>query len=139
LFSQPAMIMGQILLALPILVVMLHAALASVDKRAWETALQLGASRPAALWRLVMEARFGVMAALVAAFGRIIAEVGCAMMVGGNIAGFTRNITTAIALETLKGEYAQGVALGMVLLVLALALNLLLGLLRGRGQLAVQA
>ncbi|MFP3366114.1 ABC transporter permease, partial [Pseudoalteromonas sp. SIMBA_148] len=82
---------------------------------------------------------FGVMAALVAAFGRIIAEVGCAMMVGGNIAGFTRNITTAIALETLKGEYAQGVALGMVLLVLALALNLMLGLLRGRGQLVVQA
>jgi len=139
LFTQPAMVIGQILLALPILVVMLHAALAGVDKRAWETALQLGASRRAALWRLVMEARFGVMAALVAAFGRIIAEVGCAMMVGGNIAGFTRNITTAIALETLKGEYAQGVALGMVLLVLALALNLMLGVLRGRGQLAVQA
>lgn len=134
LFTQPAMIIGQWLLAMPLLVAMLHSALQSIDQRAWETARLHGAGRFAALWRLLGEARFGVMAAVVAAFGRVIAEVGCAVMVGGNIEHFTRNITTAIALETLKGEYAQGIALGLVLLLLALILNLLLGMLRGRGR-----
>ena len=83
---------------------------------------------------LIREARFGVIAALLAAFGRIIAEVGSAVMIGGNIEHFTRTITTAIALETLKGEFAQGLALGLVLLLLALLLNVLLGVMRGRGQ-----
>ena len=73
------------------------------------------------------------MAAVIAAFGRIIAEVGCALMVGGNIEGYTRNITTAIALETSKGEFAQGIALGIVLLLLALGLNFSLTWLQGRG------
>lgn len=134
LFTQPAMIIGQWLLAMPLLVAMLHSALQGIDQRAWETARLHGAGRFAALWRLLGEARFGVMAAVVASFGRVIAEVGCAVMVGGNIEHFTRNITTAIALETLKGEYAQGIALGLVLLLLALVLNLLLGMLRGRGR-----
>lgn len=134
LFTQPAMIIGQWLLAMPLLVAMLHSALQGIDQRAWETARLHGAGWWAALWRLLGEARFGVMAAIVASFGRIIAEVGSAIMVGGNIEHFTRNITTAIALETLKGEYAQGIALGMVLLLLALILNLLLGMLRGRGR-----
>ena len=134
LFTQPAMAIGQWLLAMPLLVAMLHSTLQSVDQRAWETARLHGAGRGAALWRLLGEARFGVLAAIVASFGRIIAEVGSAVMVGGNIEHFTRNITTAIALETLKGEYAQGIALGLVLLLLALILNLFLGMLRGRGQ-----
>ncbi|WP_227368143.1 ABC transporter permease [Halomonas sp. M20] len=134
LFTQPAMVIGQWILAIPLLIAMLHAALQGIDQRAWETARLHGAGRVAALWRLLGEARFGVMAAIVASFGRIIAEVGSAVMVGGNIEHFTRNITTAIALETLKGEYAQGIALGLVLLGLALILNLMLGILRGRGQ-----
>lgn len=134
LFTQQAMVIAQVMLAMPILVAMLHSALQSIDQRAWETARLLGASRQQALLMLLREARFGVMAAIVAAFGRIIAEVGSAIMVGGNIAHYTRNITTAISLETMKGEYAQGIALGLVLLVLALMLNLLLGLLRGRGR-----
>jgi tungstate transport system permease protein len=72
---------------------------------------------------VLFEARFGVMAAVISGFGRVISEVGCALMVGGNIAGETRTITTAIALETSKGEFAQGIALGIVLIVVALAMN----------------
>ena len=73
------------------------------------------------------------MAAVIAGFGRIIAEVGCSLMVGGNILNHTRNITTAIALETTKGQFAEGIALGLVLLVLALLLNFALMLLQGKG------
>lgn len=132
LFTQPAMIIGQILICFPLLVAMLHMAYQGVSRHAWETARSLGCSRIKTLWMITVEVRFAVLAALVTAFGRVIAEVGCAMMVGGNIAGYTRTITTSIALETTKGEYAQGIALGIVLLVLALVLNLLVGLSRGR-------
>ena len=82
---------------------------------------------------MLREVRFGVTASVLNGFGRVISEVGCAMMVGGNIAGVTRNIPTAIALETSKGEFAQGIALGAVLLVLALGVNIVLSLLQGRG------
>ena len=85
---------------------------------------------------LLHEIRFGLIAALLAGFGRIIAEVGCSMMVGGNILGYTRNIPTAIALETTKGEFAQAIALGMVLLALALLLNGLLAFFQGRGEMS---
>lgn len=132
LFTQPAMVIGQVLICFPLLVAMLHMAYQGVSRHAWETARSLGCSRLKSLWLITVEVRFSVLAAVVAAFGRIIAEVGCAMMVGGNIAGYTRTITTSIALETTKGEYVQGIALGIVLLVLALLLNLLVGVSRGR-------
>ncbi len=132
LFTQPAMIIGQILICFPLLVAMLHMAYQGVSRHAWETARTLGCSRLKTLWLITLEVRFAVLAAAVTAFGRIIAEVGCAMMVGGNIAGYTRTITTSIALETTKGEYVQGIALGIVLLLLALGLNLLVGISRGR-------
>lgn len=135
LFTQPAMIIGQVLLCFPILVCMSHSAFQSLDRRAWETSLTLGASKVRAMLTLVLEARFALLATVVAGFGRIISEVGCSMMVGGNILDYTRNIPTAIALETSKGEFAQGVALGLVLLVLALILNFSLASIRGRGQL----
>jgi tungstate transport system permease protein len=134
LFTQTAMVIGQIVLAMPILVAMAHSALQAADKRAWETARTLGASPLRALYTVVREARFGLMAALLAAFGRIIAEVGASMMLGGNIYHVTRNIPTAIALETSKGEFAQGIALGLVLLTLAFTLNALLQYVQGRGQ-----
>lgn len=136
LFTQTAMVIGQAVLALPLLVAMSHAALQSADRRAWETALTLGASRPRALVTVMHEVRFALMAAVIAAFGRVIAEVGVSLMVGGNILHYTRNIPTAIALETSKGEFAQGIALGAVLLFLALLLNFLLNLFQGRGELA---
>ncbi len=134
LFTQTAMVLGQITLAFPILAAMGHSALQAVDRRAWETARTLGAPPLRALVTLMREARFGLMAALLAAFGRIISEVGASMMLGGNILHYTRNIPTAIALETSKGEFAQGIALGIVLLTLAFSLNALLHNFQGRGQ-----
>lgn len=134
LFTQWAMIIGQVLLCLPLLIAMAHAALQSGDQRAWETALTLGANRWRAMRTVMYEVRFGLLAAVIAAFGRIIAEVGCSMMVGGNILYHTRNIPTAIALETSKGEFAQGIALGIVLLAFALALNFGLGYAQGSGE-----
>jgi tungstate transport system permease protein len=80
------------------------------------------------------EIRFGLLAALIVAFSRIITEVGCSMMVGGNIMNHTRNIPTAIALETSKGEFAQGIALGAVLVFFALLLNVLLSIAQGSGE-----
>lgn len=135
LFTQPAMVIGQVMLCFPLLVCMSQSAFQSIDKRAWETARTLGANLVIAVWTMVCEARFALLAALLAGFGRIISEVGCSMMVGGNIMGYTRNIPTAIALETSKGMFAQGVALGLVLLVLALILNFTLASVRGKGQL----
>ena len=136
LFTQSAMIIGQILLCLPLLVAMAHAAFQSGDQRAWESALTLGATRWRAMRTVMYEIRFGLLAAMIAAFGRIIAEVGCSMMVGGNILYHTRNIPTAIALETSKGAFAQGIALGMVLLSFALLLNVALGYAQGSGEIS---
>jgi len=82
----------------------------------------------------IHEARFGILAAVVAGFGRVFAEVGVSMMLGGNIRGYTRTITTAIALETSKGEFALGIALGLVLLMVALFVNVLFGCLRWRSE-----
>ena len=136
LFTQWAMIIGQIVLCFPLLVAMAHAAFQSGDKKAWETALTLGADRWRAMRTVMYEIRFALLAAVIAAFGRIIAEVGCSMMVGGNILYHTRNIPTAIALETSKGEFAQGIALGLVLLAFAMVLNIVLGYAQGSGQIS---
>jgi tungstate transport system permease protein len=133
LFTQTSMVIGQALLALPLLVALSHAAFQAADRRVWETSVTLGARPVRAFMTLVHEVRFGLIAAFIAGFGRIIAEVGCSMMVGGNILGYTRNIPTAIALETTKGEFAQAIALGMVLLILALLLNGMLAFFQGRG------
>ena len=133
LFTQEAMIIGQAMLAFPILAALTLAAVQGADPRAGETARTLGAKAWRATLTTLMEVRFAVMAAIVSGFGRVISEIGCAMMVGGNIAGVTRNITTAIALETSKGEFAQGIALGTVLVVIALLVNFGMSLLQGRG------
>ena len=133
LFTQTAMGLGQFLLCLPILVCMVHVALQAADRAAWETARTLGASRVRAFFTVLFEIRFGLMAALLAGYGRIISEVGASMMLGGNIAHYTRNIPTAIALETSKGAFAEGIALGIVLLFLALMVNALLQYVQGKG------
>lgn len=136
LFTQTAMVVGQAALAFPLLVAMGHAALQAADRRAWETARTLGATSSRAMITLMYEVRFGLLATVIAAFARIISEVGTSMVVGGNILNYTRNIPTAIALETSKGEYAQGIALGFVLVLLALMLNFLLGMVQGKGRFA---
>lgn len=133
LFTPSAMAIAQGLLALPVLVAFTMSAVQAVDPRAWETAYVLGASRWRVMLTVLHEARFGVLAAIVNGFARAVSEVGAALMVGGNIAGQTRTMTTAIALETSRGEFAQGVALGLVLLLVALGVNLVLAALQGRG------
>lgn len=132
LFTPTAMIIGQTVLAAPIVANYTVAAVAGADPRIMSTALTLGAGRLQGAWQLLLEVRFGVMAAIVAGFGRVVAEVGVAMMLGGNIRNYTRTMTTAIALETSKGEFAFGLALGIVLLVVALIVNLFLNLLQQR-------
>ena len=131
LFSQPGIIAGQCLIGLPVLLAFTLAAVQALDPRYAETALAHGASRLRVMFTVLHEARYGVMAAVISGFGRVISEVGCALMVGGNIEGHTRTITTAIALETSKGDFAQGIALGIVLVTLALAMNGVLVLLQG--------
>jgi tungstate transport system permease protein len=133
LFTQEAMILGQVLIALPVLVAFTISAVQGADPRVRETAVSLGASRLNTAWTTLLEVRFCVMAAVFNAFGRIVSEIGCSLMVGGNIAGVTRNIPTAIALETSKGEFAQGIALGFVLLVVALSVNFALAFAQGEG------
>ena len=133
LFTQDAMILGQAILVFPILAAFTLSAVQGADPRAHETAVGLGAGPWRAALTTLNEVRFAVVAAVLNGFGRAISEVGCALMIGGNIAGLTRNITTAIALETSKGEFAQGIALGLVLMVLALAVNAALAFLQGEG------
>ncbi|AAN57679.1 MAG: ABC transporter permease [Shewanella sp.] len=132
LFTQEGMILGQMLICAPVMIAMSQAAFTSVDRRAWETSRTLGASWAGAVWAVCRELRMPLLLAIVAAFSRILTEVGCSMMVGGNILNVTRNIPTAIALETSKGDFAQAIALGLVLLILALILNFALGSLRGK-------
>ena len=132
LFTPLAMIAGQTVLATPIVANLVLAAVTGADQRIINTALTLGASRFQAAIQLLREIRFGVMAAVIAGFGRVIAEVGVAMMLGGNIRNSTRTMTTAIALETSKGEFAFGLALGLLLLSVALLVNLFLNVLQQR-------
>jgi tungstate transport system permease protein len=132
LFTQNGMILGQMLICAPVLIALSQAAFSSVDRRAWETSRTLGASWLRAVWTLCRELRVPLLLAIIAGFSRILTEVGCSMMVGGNIMNVTRNIPTAIALETSKGDFAQAIALGLVLLILALVLNFILGSLRGK-------
>ncbi len=132
LFTPWAMIMGQTVLATPIVANYTLSAVAGADPRILPTALTLGAGRLRGVWQLLLEVRFGVLAAVVAGFGRVVAEVGVAMMLGGNIRGYTRTMTTAIALETSKGEFAFGLALGIVLLGVALVVNLFLNAMQQR-------
>jgi tungstate transport system permease protein len=133
LFSPTAIVFGYMLIALPILVVFTISAVQGADPRVYETARCLGAARLRASLTTLWEVRFGVLAAVVNGFGRVVSEVGCAIMVGGNILGLTRNVPTAIALETSRGDFAQGIALGFVLMVVALGVNVALALLQGRG------
>ncbi len=133
-FTPQAMVLGQFVIAFPILAALAFSALQKNDLRVRETALSLGASRIQAAFMELHEARFSIIAAVLAGFGRVISEVGCALMVGGNIAGYTRNIPTAIALDTSKGKFAEGIALGIVLLALACGVSAVLSYFQGRGE-----
>jgi tungstate transport system permease protein len=131
LFTQTGIIAGQVSIVLPVLVAFALAAVQAADLRLAETAVTLGASPWGVMCTVLYEVRFGVMAAVISGFGRVISEVGCAIMVGGNIAGATRTMTTAITLETSKGDFAQGIALGIVLVTIALLINAMLVMVQG--------
>lgn len=132
LYSQSAIIIGQVMLVAPIVVTFTIAAISRIDDRYRKTAMTLGATGLQTAGVVFREARFGLVAAVTAAFGRVIAEVGVSMMLGGNIKGFTRTMTTAMALEYDKGEFVLAVALGIVLMVISFTLNIALGWLQGR-------
>lgn len=135
LYTQKAMIIGQVILILPVVTVFTIAAVSRIDERYRKTALTLGADAWQTALAVAREARFGLVAAVVAAFGRVIAEVGISMMLGGNAKGFTRTMTTAMALEYDKGQFTLAVALGIVLLTLAFGMNLLFHFFQGRSRL----
>ncbi|WP_320033775.1 ABC transporter permease [Halarcobacter sp.] len=130
LFTQKAIIIGQIVLGLPIIIALTATQVESVDKRLYISLKGLGASSKQILTATLIEARFGLMTAAMTAYGRIMTEIGISMMVGGNIKYHTRTITTAIALETGKGEFVTGIALGLVLITIALMINISLSILR---------
>jgi tungstate transport system permease protein len=133
LFSPTAMIIGQFILAIPIITALTIAAVHGVDQRVRLTALTLGANRMQTSITVLNEARFALMAAIIAGFGRIVGEVGAAIMLGGNIRSYTRTITTAIALETSKGEFGFAIALGIILMIVAFSVNILFRYFQQRG------
>jgi tungstate transport system permease protein len=126
LFTPSAVIVGQAILGFPIVISLTASSLSRLDPLFPEVLTSLGASRAGILWMSVREARGPVLSACLAAFGRVVGEVGAAMMLGGNIRWYTRTITTAIALETGKGDFELGLALGIILMAMALGVNALL-------------
>ena len=132
LFTLTGIAIGQTILALPVVISLTATAVESLDQHLRLTLLSLGASARQIFLTSLWEARLGLLIAAVTATGRVLTEVGISMMVGGNIKWQTRTITTAIALETNKGQFATGIALGLVLLALAFAINISLSFLRRR-------
>ena len=121
-FTPTAMVLGQALLITPIMIGMTVSALSGVDKTIRDTTLSLGASEAQAIWAIIKEARFAMGAGLILGFGRAISEVGAALILGGNIAGYTRVLTTAISLEATQGNFDTALAFGIILLCVALVI-----------------
>jgi tungstate transport system permease protein len=132
LFTPTVMVIGQMVLIAPVLLGLTVSAFSGVDKAITDTACSLGASELQTSVVVLREARFAVIAAVLLAFGRAISEVGLALMVGGNIRGFTRVFTTAISLETSKGDIELAIALGIILILIALIINIVLNRLQQR-------
>ncbi|MGH7568969.1 MAG: ABC transporter permease [Gemmatimonadales bacterium] len=134
LYTWQAIVIGDVLLALPIAAALSAAAVQGVDPRVRRTAQTLGAGPWRTAWTVAREARFALAAVITAAFGQVVAEVGAAMIVGGNIRGSTRTLTTAVALSTAQGDFGLALALGLILLALALVVNVGLQALQGKGR-----
>ncbi len=132
LFTLPGIAIGQTILALPIVVGLSATAIENMDQKLRIAIMSMGANRRQLFLSSLWECRHGILAGAIAAYGRVMTEVGISMMVGGNIKWHTRTITTAIALETNKGQFGMGVALGLVLLLIAFAVNLSVSFLRRR-------
>lgn len=132
LFTLPGIAIGQTILALPIVIGLSATAVESMDQKLRVTIMSMGANRRQLFLSTLWESRHGLLAGAIAAYGRVMTEVGVSMMVGGNIKWHTRTITTAIALETNKGLFGMGVALGLVLLAIAFFVNVSVSFLRRR-------
>jgi tungstate transport system permease protein len=132
LFSPGGMVVGQTVLITPIMIGLTISALRGVSVQIRETALSLGATNLQVIFTIMKEARVAVVAAVLLGFGRALSEVGVAMMIGGNIRGYTRVLTTAISLETSMGDLDLAMALGIILLSISLAVNLVLNRVQGR-------
>lgn len=126
LYSPTAMIIAQTILAFPIVLALCQSAIVNVDPVIRLTARTLGATRRQETLAVIGEARYGILSAVIAAYGRVMAEVGAILIVGGNISGYTRVMTTTIALETDKGNFELALALGIILLVISFLINFLL-------------
>ena len=133
LFTWQAIAIAETVLAFPIAASLSAAAVQAVDPRVLRTAMTLGAGPLRAAWTVAREMRLALAATVAVAFGRVMSEVGAALIVGGNIRHETRTLTTAITLATAQGDFALAIALGLILLALALTVNVCLQLLRGRG------
>jgi tungstate transport system permease protein len=133
LFTVPAMILAQTIIALPLIVGFVMAAVAEVSHDLRLQLRALGAGPAQVTLAVLREARLGIIVALVAGMGSIISEVGAVMLVGGNIEGSTRVMTTAIMLETRRGNFSLAIGLGMVLIMIAFALNMGMTRLQGKG------
>ncbi len=133
LYTPSAMIIAQTIIALPIVASLSHSAVVNIDPVIGRAATTLGATPFQATVTIMKEARYGIVSAVVAGFGRTMAEVGAILIVGGNIAGYTRVMTTSIALETDKGNFELALALGIILLAISLAINIVLHIFQRKG------
>ncbi len=133
LFTPAAMVVAQTILVTPIIAALAHAAVSGVDPLIRDAAKSLGAGALDQGFTVLRESRYAILAGVIAGFGRAIGEVGAVMIVGGNITGSTRTMTTAMVLETGMGNFELALALGILLLMLAFLVNMGLHLLQGRG------
>jgi len=133
LYSPSAMIIAQTILALPIVASLCRSAIVNVDPVIRQASRSLGATPQQETLTVIIEARYGILSAVIAAFGRVMAEVGSILIVGGNIAGYTRVMTTTIALETDKGNFELALALGIILLTISFIINALLHMVQKKG------
>ena len=134
LYTPKAIIIGQIILIIPVITTYTISSISRIDKRYKKTALSLGANRLYLALVIINEARFGIISAIVGGFGRVISEIGISMMLGGNIRGFTRTMTTAMALEYDKGEFVLAIALGIILIAISLIINVLFHIFQGSAE-----
>jgi len=132
LYTTKAMVIGQFILIVPLITALTVAAVSRVDERYRKTAKTLGANGWQTALVVLREARFAIGAAVISAFGRVVSEIGISMMLGGNIKGFTRTMTTAMALEYDKGSFTLAVALGLLLMILSLGINMVFNLIQGK-------
>ncbi len=132
LYTETAIILGQACLILPLIMNMTLVSVQSADPRLISTLKIMGANIQQQIFPIISELRFTLMAGIITGYGRAIGEVGAAMMLGGNIQGLTRTMTTAIALETSKGNFEMGLALGLLLLLVAFSINFILQILNSK-------